>query len=591
MKKLVYVLSLCTLALLFLQCQREVGFFGNPDVPSESSSPDPIQAALHGNIFDENGLPAVGVLVRVGSQTVTTDANGYFRINNAPLDQKTSLVSASKPGYFTAYRVFGATSGANQVIIKLIKKTLAGTISASAGGEVSLSNGSKVALPANAVVIASNNNVYSGTINVYAAYIDPMAADIDQTVPGSFMAENKDGKRVTLVSYGMMAVELESASGEKLQIKSGSTATLTTAIPSSQQASAPASLPLWYVNEQTGLWKEEGTATRSGNVYVGEVSHFSFWNCDVGLPTIRLKLQFKNDKGLPLVHALVRLSRNTQGARSVTHGRTDSLGKVSGLVPYNESLVLEVLDRCGQPFYSQNIGPFTSNTTLAPITVTNTATAVLTVKGKLLNCSSAVVTNGFAIIKYGYYTQYAAANAAGEFETTISWCAGSGSSLSIIGVDNSTQQQGTSTTVAVQLPITDAGNIAACGTSSTQFFNYTLDGATTNLASPADSLMGYTFTQGSTAGFTTLMGFRVGANAQINLSLSQPSLTSGTYPVSRITVNNFDSTSIVPPFNVTFTTFPANVGAFYEGNFTGQFKDQGNVTHNVSGNFRIRRTQ
>ena len=42
----------------------------------------------------------------------------------------------------------------------------------------------------------------------------------------------------------------------------------------------PASIPLWSFNEKTGLWEEEGSAALQGNVYVGEVAHFSWVNLD-----------------------------------------------------------------------------------------------------------------------------------------------------------------------------------------------------------------------------------------------------------------------------------------------------------------------
>lgn len=239
MRKIFSALSLLFISLFFIQCQRELGFTDLPALQGEVVKPDPITAALQGNVFDENGNPAAGVTIEVGPQITITDNKGYFRINNASLDKKSALVTASKPGYFDAYRTFAATSGANQVVIKLIKKTLAGTIDAGTGGEVTLSNGSKVNLPANGVVNAATNAAYTGQVNVYAAYIDPSAADIAQTVPGSFLASDKDGKRAVLTSYGMMAVELESASGEKLQIKSGSKAKLTTAIASNAQTSSP----------------------------------------------------------------------------------------------------------------------------------------------------------------------------------------------------------------------------------------------------------------------------------------------------------------------------------------------------------------
>ena len=163
--------------ILFFQCQREVSYIGIAD-PGQTLLPNPIKANLQGNILDENGLPAANVVIKVGSEMTASDTKGYFRINNAPLDKNTSVVTAEKTGYFTAYRTFGATSGTNQVVIKLTKKNLGGTITGTIGGDVSLSNGTKISLPANGIVKASDNSNYAGTVNVYAAYIDPTSADI-----------------------------------------------------------------------------------------------------------------------------------------------------------------------------------------------------------------------------------------------------------------------------------------------------------------------------------------------------------------------------------------------------------------------------
>ena len=130
------------------------------------------------------------------------------------------------------------------------------------------------------------------------------------------MADDRNNNRVTLASYGMIAVELESTAGEKLQIATGNSATLTMPIPSSIQSSAPATIALWSVNEQTGIWKEEGTATRSGSNYVGTVSHFSFWNCDISIPAVNLSMTIKDEHAVPLVHAHVRLTRQNPGSFS-----------------------------------------------------------------------------------------------------------------------------------------------------------------------------------------------------------------------------------------------------------------------------------
>jgi hypothetical protein len=156
--------------------------------------------------LDENGQPAIGVVIKIGDKIAATDASGYFRIANASFDKSDCLITAEKAGYFKAYRSFIATTGVNQVIIRLVKKELSGYLSSASGGDVTLLNGSKIFLPARGIIKSSGES-YTGTVNVYASYIDPTLQDISETIPGSFMADNKEGKRVSLTSFGMLAVE------------------------------------------------------------------------------------------------------------------------------------------------------------------------------------------------------------------------------------------------------------------------------------------------------------------------------------------------------------------------------------------------
>lgn len=587
MKRLYYVLIAAAICVLSIHCQREVSDF--PGGGDNNNNKSPINATVQGNVVDQNGQPAAGVAIKVGNKIATTDNKGYFRIVKANLDKKTSLVTAEKPGYFTAYRVFSATSGANYVTIQLIQKTLIGTIAAT-GGEVTLPNGAKVALPANAVVKKGTTTAYTGTINVYAAYIDPTAATIANQVPGSFLAENTNDERVVLTSYGMMAVELESTSGEKLQIASGVKATLTVPVPSSLQGSAPATIPLWYVDEQTGLWQQEGQATKSGNNYVGEVSHFSFWNCDISANAVILTVTLKDVEGGALVHAQVRLTIASSGWQS--YGWTDSVGQVSGYVPNGQAMLLEVLDQCGNAIYSQNVGPITSNTNLGNITVTSSSQSIVHIKGKLVNCTGANVTNGYAIITIGNVSRYAAVNINGDFDLTVTRCSSSPNTCDIVAVDNATQQQGTATNVAITVPATNAGILTACGVSAVQFINYTVDGNNYTLSTtvPGDSVMAY-YGQGS----FSIYGRNLSGSKIINLGANVSNVSTpaaGTYPLSWVSLQNINSASaMIPPSNITFTNFPAVAGDFYEGNLSGSFKDSTNltITHTMSATFRIRK--
>lgn len=587
-KYLSVVLTL--IAFLFFQCHKDVSFIGNPD-PGVTVNPDPVTANVQGNIVDENNLPAAGVAITAGTSTAITDANGFFHINNASLDKNTTLVTAKKDGYFKAYRVFAATSGCNQVVIKLIKRTLAGTVKSSSGGEVSLSDGSKISLPANGIVNASSNSDYSGDIQVYASYINPTANDISKTIPGSFVGNDKNGKRVILSSYGMLAVELQSSSGEKLQIKQGNVATLTIPIPSSAVSSAPSTISLWYVDEQTGIWQEEGTATKSANVYTGTVKHFSFWNCDYANDGVNLSMTLQTPDNLPLVNTTVKVTATGDSA-STAYGWTDSLGQVKGLVPANENLKIEVLSYCGEVIYSQNVAAINQSTDLGIIKISGSTSSLLTITGTLLNCSSAPVTKGYAIINFNGTTRYVATDANGKFTTAFTVCPNGPETATVLGVDETDLQQGTVTTINTTLPVTNAGNITACGTSLDEFINYNIDGTSYTITNAAnDSLTATTFITDTTLGKTNTYISGV-HNIDVHNSITftvDDANAPGTFPLAKLFVNGNNDVTLTQPFNITFTNLAGAIGEFYEGNFSGQFTDSLSQVHSISSTFKVRR--
>ncbi|HEY2721424.1 MAG TPA: hypothetical protein VGI82_06855, partial [Chitinophagaceae bacterium] len=575
------------ISIISFNCQKEVSY----SHLAQGSNSSFISATLQGNIIDENGFAAQGVTIRVGNQTVISDSHGYFRIKNALFDANSSFVIAEKDGYFTAYRSFIATSGVNNVVIKLTRKNLAGIVNSSTGGAVNFSNGAVIFLPANGIVNASDGSSYKGEVSIYASYIDPTASDIGQTIPGSFMADDKNNKRVVLASFGMLAVELLTSSGEKLQIASGSMATLTVPIPTSKQTSAPSSISLWYLDEKSGIWKEEGTAKKDGNNYVGQVRHFSFWNCDLSDPAVTLSMTLHTPGNDPLVYTEVRLTKE-DGMQCV--GWTDSMGEISGLVPANENLTLDVLSYpCLNTIYSEKIGPFNSDADLGTIKIANT-TAVVTVKGKLLNCNNAPVTNGYAMIFFDNTVRYAAINNTGDFSVSLTVCPSSPGSLQVIGIDNEAGRQSFPTDVNITSPVTNIGMISTCGISSDQYINYTLDGKDHSINSSAnDSLIAYSYPTLSNPPMQTgIMGMH-GTADYIDFRYDHNG-SAGQFPLSKLFVQSYDSlVTLVQPFNITITDYPQNVGEYYQGSFSGKFTTYatGATLHSIDCSFRVRRLQ
>ncbi|HQV05365.1 MAG TPA: hypothetical protein PKW62_01300 [Chitinophagaceae bacterium] len=572
-----YSFLIILIALLALNCHKYdvpgVGVYGS----------NTFNGVVKGKVTDGAGNPIVDVKITIGIKSALTDVKGFFRINDGMLNEKETVVSAEKQGYFKTYRVFNATTSVNNIEIILVNKQLAGTITNSSGGIISLSNGTKIGFPANGVALESGGGVYNGDVNVYAAYIDPTRPDISKTIPGSFLAKDKNGNKVVLASYGMLAVELESPSGEKLQIAKSKSATLTTAIPSAVQSSAPATISMWYVDEVTGIWQEEGTAIKNGDKYVGAVSHFTTWNCDTPLVAGVLSATFIDQFGGPLSYNYVRIS--VVGEQTTVWGFTDSLGQVNLYYPMNKPLLIEALNVCGNVIYSENFGPFSGDINLGTIAANNPVIA--TVQGKLIKCSGQKVTNGYAIINYGNKSQTAQVNSNGEFSLGLSECVTPVPTIcTVIAVDEEDSRQSLPQSFTIVSPITNTGNIAACGDTTFQFISY--NNTVLNDQWPFIRFEGDIFN----ADFAGVSGI---ASLADGLTLVFQLNPTGIYPVTYMRLEReFAHYTIVPPFNVTLSRFPNQIGEFFEGTYSGKYIEETynpNIVESINGAFRIRRTR
>jgi hypothetical protein len=589
--KNLYPAILLVISFLVYSCQPEPVFEGldNPGVPGSAT---PVQSSVQGKVVDENDQPVSGAVVRSGANTTTTDERGLFRFYKIQLDKYASVVTVEKSGYFKSVRTFSvAASSVNYIALKLVPKIPLGTVEASSGGAVDLQSGSKITIGANSVVLKSNGQPYAGLIKIYASYIDPTSADIPQRVPGSFQAVNAANSRVVLTSYGMMAVELEAPGGESLQIAPGKKAILRMNIPASLQAAAPATIPLWYLNENDGLWKEEGSAVKTNNYYEGEVGHFSFWNCDISSEAVFLQLKVITGAKQTLVpNTMVRITRPNFGQswQGSVCAYTDSLGLVSGWVFNNEVMLLEILSFCNEVVYSKNIGPFNQNTNLGSINVTFPPQNTVQVTGTAVNCSNQPVANGYAVIYFEGKT-HSTPITNGSFSSTITRCSNANTPVEVIAVDISARQQSDIYTGQSGSGSVNTGVLTSCGTSSFDFINYTIDGTNYVLTTAAqDSMMAVHGLQGNT---TIIQAFNIPVgNKSMGIWFSGNS--AGTFPIdmSKFYMNQYRQFVLTPALNVTITRF-GNVGQPIEGSFSGQVREAGNnALHTVSANFKVTRT-
>ncbi|SDR66450.1 hypothetical protein SAMN04515667_0115 [Formosa sp. Hel1_31_208] len=578
--------------LLVFSCETDDG----PSTPpNQNQGPDPtafiqnfgseITRDFLGTIVDTNNNPIENVMVSIGSSSVMTDSNGVFIINNAIVNQRFGYVKADKTGYIHASRAVVPSSGTNKIRIMMLPETVAGTTASGTQETISLGNGASVALEGD--YIKPDGTIYSGNVNVIMHHLDPVDEDMPDQMPGMLYAANAQNEERMLQTLGMLAVELRGDGGEDLNLAEGSTAEIRVPVDASLIATAPNTIPLWYFDETNGFWIEEGQATLVGNEYIGNVSHFSFWNCDIPAEAVNLCITASDETGSLLSNLNITLTSNTFGTSS---GNTNENGEVCGLVPSNETLELNVyiFDVCGNnSIYTQTIGPFNADSSIGIVIPDNLDIVSETVIGTFNTCNGDSVTDGYVQLGFGNQV-FTDAVTDGNFEINLIRC-NSSDTFSIEASDFVNLQVTDSINYTFTTPLTDIGTISACN-AVTEFIQYTIDDG-------AESLF---IVDGISADFTTSSPNTNGPSLTIFGSqqecfylfgvlneapyvgeygyLEWNDVTSIGFNISECNNINDNNNGIV--FNLTAL---GDVGEYIDINFSGSYEDFNGNPHTITG--------
>lgn len=305
--------------------------------------------ALSGIVRDASGTPIEGVSIVSGSSAATTNTDGFFefdQIQVVSVLNDRSVVRFSKAGYFDVVRSMDAADdaadGASWEVVMCRKENndFTSIKTYSSSSDQTLQAGEmKIDMPQDGYKVDGTGFGYTGKVKSEMVYLDPNNERFSEMMPGGDLAAvRSDNSSAQLVSYGMTDLNMYAENGDKLQLKDGSKAKLTFPIPAGMGENPPASIPLWSFNEKTGLWEEEGSAALQGNVYVGEVAHFSWVNLDYPEKQGTVYGYVKDDTGKVLPG--VRLSIGQLLASTVTK----SDGYYSHEVPANTAFSITVKD-------------------------------------------------------------------------------------------------------------------------------------------------------------------------------------------------------------------------------------------------------
>ena len=477
--KLVYTLLFACL-LTLSSCEKDDGNSGNngpqeniPDTFSEYFGND-ISRDFLGTVIDKNHNPIEGVTISIGNETAMTDSNGVFIIRDADVKERFGYIKAEKAGYLHGSRSVVPSPGTNKIQIMLLEETVVGTVSSGNSETLTADDGSSVSFDGN--FIKEDGSVYTGSVDVIMHHLDPTDDDMALQMPGMLYAENEEGAERMLQTLGMLAVELRGSGGEDLNLAEGAISEIKIPVDTSLLSTAPTTIPLWYFDETTGYWKEEGQATLQGNFYVGTVSHFSFWNCDIPAEAITLCVTVVGESDNPLNNIEILITSTNYGTR---RGVTNEFGQVCGLVPSNESLELNIYyPECSSfAVISEIVGPFSMDDNISITVPDSFYTISETVTGTFNTCDSDTVTDGYIQLIYAdqVYTDIVTD---GAFEFDVLRCSNNDSFM-IVGRDFLNSQSSGVMNYTFSTPFTNLGTISAC-TYVNEFIEYSIDNGEVN---------------------------------------------------------------------------------------------------------------
>ena len=422
MKKINLILS--AIALLFIfSCEKDNNIpLNQQQVDGLTSNPflanfgDNTTARFIGTVVNEEGNPISGVTITIGSTMAITDTNGVFSIEEAVVYEQFAYVKASKIGFIDGSRALVPTDGVNQVSIMLLDSEPIATVASGQALTFDLPGGVSVELPGTYQTMFGFE--YQGDVSVAIKHLNPDNQDMALQMPGALIAENESGDLRVLETYGMIAVELTGQNGEDLTIGEDSVALISVPVPTNA-TNPPATIPLWYFDEVYGYWKEEGFAELVGNKYVGEVSHFSFWNCDAPFAAVPFCVTLQDADGNALPNKYVQLQRSTSGWYSSTSGYTNQNGLVCGLIPADEMLTLTYQDfTCVGNDFTENIGPFSED---ANITITVGSGSTTNLIGIFNDCNGDAAVNGYVQLLYNSASSIVPITN-GQLDVAIDYC-------------------------------------------------------------------------------------------------------------------------------------------------------------------------
>jgi hypothetical protein len=490
-----------------------------PPTPPVNNQTTKVAATVVVRTLDANGNALPGVAVQTGILSETTDSDGLAVLSSNHFNKGANTLSFSKNGHFTTYRKMTIDNGDVHSWDVVLHPTPAPlTFTAAAGGVVSFPSGISLEFSP-ASIVTQSGSPFSGTVEVISLPLNSSSSTGADILPNTLAAKGTGNQMKHLDLAGAVAVELRSGSS-KLNLAPGKTAKLTFPLSAPNFNELPSSVDFYVFDPAASLWKKESTGTRTGNVVVADVPHFSFWSCPFVYNHLTLT-GVATCGGMPLAAAKVTVYNPWGYALGSVY--TNSVGIWQGQAPAGLNLTYKVFDPLNNPIYTSNIGTLSGNTTLPVTDVCSEGAQYGHITAQLNNCDGQPLSGGMLKVQSQGILKMLPATQSGLVMATV-----------LFGINNQNAQcrgihwasglTGPEVTLPIQ-PQMEVGTQTVCD-SDELYVSYKLDGnhyyysenATTSLNVTANLNTGY-------------LMMNVSSNQMTMFGLTVHSFVPGTYTV------------------------------------------------------------
>ncbi len=553
----------------------------------DSISDEPIvliKTTIRGIVTDEAGEFVPNALVTVNGQTRQSDSRGLFSFKNINVNKSGNIVEARSSEFFTGIVHSNFSPEGNSFVrINMVNKGDPETIQSGDGATYTNPQGVLIDIPAGAIR-RQNGAEYNGPVSVYSRWLDPVDPAVGGLMPGALTSTDEGGNPLALATYGMVALELETATGERLFLRDGEFIDLEIPIPTELENTAPDEIPLWRFDTDEEEWLLEGACLKSGGSYKCKVSSGGYWNCDIPLEAICLSGQFFYADSTAVAYQKVIIEDLTDNF--IYWGFTDSLGFFCGSVPRGALLLLTLKDQCDSTLYEMEIGPYSDDFLLDTIYLNEISDLFnINLTGTVAHCITTDILDGHLAVRYPG-NLFIIPFEDGGFNVNLELICVAFPEMEIRSYSNS-QPQTTPAIIHDEFTDLDLGSQMTCE-ELPDFFNLTIEGVDYWTAPTK-----YFFKNNQTTDWLVLEGFSGKGKFQIDIRAYDGI---GTYNNSIFlkVVNADTQFPIYPLLDIASPDLSIEIieddGTFIVGTYSGVRNNTDGTQTPFNGDFKIKRT-